>query len=184
MVACLSAVQTEASAATLAALLQPKLGGSSSSSSIRRSTTGPDKSSVSVLGPEDPRLVARNRHGHTALRKCGIRWSTAVFAPRRITCIYHSRVFFADALVSLRLPPVLLLRLPLPLLLVFHQPGRVLLFAPGVVLMGLPVTVLLVLWFIPTRFFYPKGFCIAVVVVVYTSLTEVALFLCPSDLDG
>ena len=90
MVACLSAVETETSAATLSALLQPRPSSSSSSSSsddqkspllqpsespkttaTTTTTTTTTNSSMSspalTLGPDDPRLVARNRHGHTAL---------------------------------------------------------------------------------------------------------------------
>lgn len=79
MVACLSAVETEASAATISALLQPRPSGSApgdnkaalppapSPSNKPTTTTTTSKSSVLPLGPDDPRLVARNRHGHTAL---------------------------------------------------------------------------------------------------------------------
>lgn len=56
MVACLSAVETEASATTLAALLRPSKGDGD----------GEGRGGAS-LGPDDPRLCARNRHGHTAL---------------------------------------------------------------------------------------------------------------------
>ncbi|CAM9663838.1 unnamed protein product, partial [Ectocarpus sp. 4 AP-2014] len=77
MVACLSAVETEASSATLNALLQPRLttttGPSNKATSAPPRKTGSyasegnGKAPVAVLGPDDPRLVARNRHGHTAL---------------------------------------------------------------------------------------------------------------------
>lgn len=69
MVACLSAVETSASAATLSALLQPRPSGSFSDNAKTAALSLPpsNKSSVLTLGPDDPRLVARNRHGHTAL---------------------------------------------------------------------------------------------------------------------
>ncbi|CAN0355367.1 unnamed protein product, partial [Ectocarpus fasciculatus] len=78
MVACLSAVETEASAATLNALLQPRLttttttttGPSNKAASAppqNNAAAGDGKAPVGLLGPDDPRLVARNRHGHTAL---------------------------------------------------------------------------------------------------------------------
>lgn len=73
MVACLSAVETEASAETLSALLQPLPSDSGDvdkskdhmkgDSARRRAEDG----GTCFLGPDDPRLRARNRHGHTAL---------------------------------------------------------------------------------------------------------------------
>lgn len=78
MVACLSAVETEASSATLNALLQPRLTTTTGPSNKGTSappprktgsyaSAGDGKAPGAVLGPDDPRLVARNRHGHTAL---------------------------------------------------------------------------------------------------------------------
>lgn len=66
MVACLSAEETEASAATIAALLQPHSDKTSSGDSTTNATTSKSSRKYS-LGPDDPRLLSRNRHGHTAL---------------------------------------------------------------------------------------------------------------------
>lgn len=84
MVACLSAVETEASAETLSALLQPlqsntdvgdksknHIAGSNGGDSGRRAGGSHrrrlESEEAAYLGPDDPRLRARNRHGHTAL---------------------------------------------------------------------------------------------------------------------
>ena len=74
MVACLSAVETEASSETIAALLQPRSDKVSSGGSTATSWSGGSGSGSGsklsrkfYLGPDDPRLLSRNRHGHTAL---------------------------------------------------------------------------------------------------------------------
>lgn len=71
MLACLSAVETEASAATLSALLQPKPSSSDPYDERTALLSSPKAAAAAAggpaLSPDDPRLVARNRHGHTAL---------------------------------------------------------------------------------------------------------------------
>lgn len=92
MLACLSAVETEESENTLAALLQPldtttttTTTAENKATSVKRSNNNSDGSAaaagksratdnhrhgrrtVEYLGQDDPRLRARNRHGHTAL---------------------------------------------------------------------------------------------------------------------
>lgn len=65
MIACLSAVESEVSASTIVSLLQKQSFYNKSSSYGRSSDERALK--PAVLGPDDPRLRARNRHGHTAL---------------------------------------------------------------------------------------------------------------------
>lgn len=64
MLACLSAKENEATAATLAAMLEIP---ASSKATAQGSSGGGGESSKFPLGPDDPRLRASNRHGHTAL---------------------------------------------------------------------------------------------------------------------
>lgn len=64
MLACLSAVETAASGDTLTALLQPRA--DPSTTRYQSSKTG-SAGNTPFLGPDDPRLRARNRHGHTCL---------------------------------------------------------------------------------------------------------------------
>lgn len=65
MLACLSAKENEATAATLAAMLE--IPSSLKATALGGSSGGGGEGSKFPLGPDDPRLRASNRHGHTAL---------------------------------------------------------------------------------------------------------------------